>query len=260
MALGRAVWLVPVALACHKAPDSAPASLDEALLDVMRAHDQGNIDAEASTLRELVLSSFNLDESSPHDRALTPTALSTADIEDFEHPDLDPSVCIGVIVARRSEFDLSDHAMVQLLADQTPVEPYSPDKYDREFLEGEDCWESKDCADLRTDNDLIKDNLLMTLPYQFYKDFRWFDDDNGGGIIAWPWVPESAYSESGNSGILQSYGVEIWFPEDGGTVRALAVWADTKLSVSASDDLVAATTVSGIERNFEAVDEYLAEQ
>ena len=123
-------------------------------------------------------------------------------------------------------------------ADQTPVEPYSPDYYLRTFLLGEDCFEANDCPRMETHNDLIKDNFLMTVPYWFYKDFRWVDlnlpdpedvpegetAENTGeprwAVVARSWTTETFAGESENAFIHQSFTVEVWIPRDGqGFVR-----------------------------------------
>ena len=86
--------------------------------------------------------------------------------------------------------------------------------------------------------DSIKDNLLMTVPYWFYKDFRWVDMNlpdpesvaegepavNEGeprwAMAAKSWTTETFEGESGNARILQSFTIEVWIPRDGaGFVR-----------------------------------------
>ena len=76
----------------------------------------------------------------------------------------------------RAKFTPDDHTRIQLLTDHTPVEPNSPDNYQREFLDGTDgCWANRGCETLRTLNDVTKTNAVFTIPYVMNKDFRWID-------------------------------------------------------------------------------------
>ena len=161
-----------------------------------------------------------------------------------------------------------------MLPDQTPIEPASPEVYDRIILEGEDCFASGDCEFLRTENPLIKDNAVMTLEYTLWKDFRWVDLNlpnpsdvpdgetatNDGekrwALVGTSWMQESAEAEDGTS-ILQSYSLEVWIPNDDGALRNMALWSESDSSFS--DDIIASTTRSGIQGIFDAADEWLAE-
>ena len=118
---------------------------------------------------------MDVEAKNPNDRALTPNALTSGNIADMPNPGLDPSTALPVAVAGISPFTPDDHKHIQMLTDHTPVEPYSPEHYVRTFLEGEECWLDRQCAIMRTEQDLIKENLLMTIPYAFPKDFRWID-------------------------------------------------------------------------------------
>jgi hypothetical protein len=173
------------------------------------------------------------------------------------------------------------------MADQKPVEPQSPDHYERHFLEGRDCWEGRGCAVLKTHQDVTKKNALLEVPYEFFKDFRWVDMNAGlqgaeprWAYVAKSWNPDSFTGVRGNNTLIQSYTVEFWFPRDGrgflweeeedfeqgdlvedsdgaGALRLLSLWTETDLSIAAGDDIVMGTIRYGIEQNFEAVEDFL---
>lgn len=223
-------------LACKAAPPAANPEFNDALAYAFRSFegDQADLAFAVRSLEEQVYLSVDVEADNSNDRALTPASLSEEDVADVDHPSRDPGLCIAVAVAGLSSHPVDRHAELQLLSDQTPIEPYSPDQYDRTFLEGEDCWLGGACEYLRTENDLVKDNFLMTIPYVLYKDFRWVDLDlpdpadvaegeeavNEGeprwAVVARAWTTEAAEGESGANTIHQSYTVEMWVPRDGG--------------------------------------------
>ena len=209
------------------------------------------------------------------DRSSEPDRLTAEDVEGFaERPDRDPFAAIAVAVTHGSAWDIDDHVIVQLLPDQTPIEPASPEVYDRILLEGADCWAIGDCEFLRTENPLVKDNAAMTLEYTLWKDFRWVDLNlpppsevpdgetarNDGekrwAIVGTSWIKEETTAQDGTS-ILQSYSLELWIPSDTGILRTMALWSETDSGFS--DDIIASTTRSGIQGIFDAADEWLVE-
>lgn len=281
--MNRRLLLVVAALsagACRK--DSPPANpkFNDAIHQAFVGFRGPEADL-AYALRALQgqLEALDLDASNPVDRSVTPEPISDADVADLEHPaDRDPADALPIAVAGRSAFGPDDAAVIQLLPDQTPVEPYSPDKFDRSFLEGGDCWVDRGCDWLLTFNDLVKKNLVMEVPYEFLKDFRWVDLNlpdpadvpegeeavNPGeprwAFVAQSWQAESFAGDGGGTVLAQSFTVEVWLPrDDGGTTRMNALWSETELSVAVSDDAVVATTRGGIDRNFQAQEAWLEE-
>ena len=258
---------------------------------------EGDPAAIAQALRWIeveVYTSMDLDASSSQDRALSPAPLTMADIEGIDdRTDLDPSVALPVAVARTSEHEVWNHRRIPLLTDQTLVEPYSPDHYERTFLDGTDvCFEDRSCDTLYTFNFLTKQNALMTVPYELHKWYRWVDlaveDPDGDPVdtseprwafVARSWQPDSFSGDSGNTTLVQSYSLDIWLPRDGrgftwdgvdnpngythdsaggGAIRLMAVWSETDLGVDVGENAVIGTTRKGMDDIFQVQDEYLA--
>lgn len=224
------------------------------------------------------LGKLDIDSRDILDRSVEPEPLSEEDVADLKHPARDPSAALPIAVAGASAFDPEDAVRIQMLPDQTPVEPYSPNKFDRTFLEGGDCWPDRSCDWLLTFNDLVKDNFIMEVPYEFKKDFRWVDLNlpdpadvpegeeavNDGSprwaFLAQSWQEESFTGNGGDNTLLASYTVETWIPRPGGgTIRLQALWSETDLGVSASDDMIIGTARAGIDTNFQAQEKWLEE-
>ncbi|MBT3218763.1 MAG: hypothetical protein HN348_06695, partial [Proteobacteria bacterium] len=110
------------------------------------------------------------------------------------------------------------------------------------------------------------------------------EGDPRWGFVARSWTTQSWEGRKGKAFIWQSFTLEIWIPRDGegfirsssdkntddgdwttdsdggGTLRLLSLWVETEfVGLSVSDEVVAGTTMSGIDKNYEAVEEYLEE-
>lgn len=281
--------------ACKGSPPADPAFSDALhfLFTGFEAHET-DLAFAMRDLEAQVYATMEVGAGNVNDRAVQPEPLAAADVVGLNDEGRDPGACIPVAVAFGSAFELDQHPRVQMLTDQRPVEPYSPDKFDRTFLAGEDCWEGGDCPRLETSNDLIKKNTLMEVPYLFLKDFRWVDlnlpapseldadeprptetADPRWAIVARSWTTKSFAGDSEKAFIHQTYTIEVWNPRDGGgfldasrdadssgggTLRMLALWSETEFKgLNVGDDAVVATTRGGIDRNFNATEDWLAE-
>ncbi|MBN2800059.1 MAG: hypothetical protein JXX28_13020 [Deltaproteobacteria bacterium] len=287
----------PLALAalltgCASAPPPANPEFSDSLRYVFASFegDEADLAFAIRALEDAVYTSMDVTASSAADRALTPEHLTAEDIAGLDNPGLPLEEALPVAVAGISPYGLDAHAPIQLLKDQTPVEPYSPEYYDRTFLEGEDCWLDRSCPVLRTHNDLIKDNFLMTVPYEFPKDFRWVnlalpdpgdpdaltaDEAPRWAYLARSWITEPAAGDGGDVTIEQFFSMDVWIPRDGrgllldegadsegeGLVRVMSLWSETTFdSISFTDDQVAATTRAGMDDIFKAADQWIEAQ
>ncbi|MCB9678011.1 MAG: hypothetical protein H6737_23125 [Alphaproteobacteria bacterium] len=291
-----------VLIGCAKAPPAADPEFNDAAIFLLREFDGPEADL-AFALRQVeeqVYLSIDVAAERVQERALSPAPVTTADVERMNGEGRDPALALPVAVAKLSAFEPADHASIQMLVDHTPVEPYSPDLYERTFLDGDACWEGIGCQQMQTTNDLIKVNALMEVHYELLKDFRWIDMNlpdpstvpegeevvNTGeprwAFIARAWTDRTFDGEGGNVHIHQSYTIDSWIPRDGGgfvrtgaeqntddgewttdstgggTLRMLALWAETDLGFPVGDDVVIGTTRSGIDDNMTAAEEWLA--
>jgi hypothetical protein len=192
-------------------------------------------------------------------RSLTPADLAESDVEGVTHPDRDPALALPVALAATSPWPVTEHDRIALLHDVTPTEPNSPDKYDRSFLEGEECY--PDCEFLRSSNDLIKTNPLMTVPFILMKDWRAFELEDGRAARASRgWMEQGASSDDGGVTIQQSYAIEMWLERDEGSLHLLVLWAETVFENADYDDaLIQDTTRLGMDALFDRHDEWIEE-
>ena len=285
--------LTLAASACTKVPAADP-EFSDAVRYLFQSFEAPPAEV-AFAIRELeaqVYQSMDVSAKNVNDRALLPEALADADIGDLERPDRPLANALPVAVASLSPYTPDEHTNIHMLVDHTPVEPYSPEFYERTFLEGRDCWQSRDCEYLRVENELTKQNLLMTVDYWFPKDYRWIDLNlpapsevpdgaeavNDGeprwAFIARSWTTEVFPGRKDNAEIQQSFSIDIWVPRDGGgwvskgsdaptdstgggSLRMLCLWAETALGINTTEDQVIATTRNGIDTNFKAADDWL---
>ncbi len=198
------------------------------------------------------------------DLAYSLEPLAEEDLEGIVHPDADPSLTLPVGLVAASAFTPLEHVQVILLEDQTPVEPNSPNHYEREFTEPADpqCFDGAECQLLRSMNDIVKENFLMTIPYEMHKDYRWVEmcEEGSGswGILARSWCEEEAWGEGGDNAILQSYSIDVFLPSDTGAVRFMALWSQSDIP-GFGDDTIEYSIKLGMYQVFDATDEYLEE-
>lgn len=188
----------------------------------------------------------------------------TEDHIDVPHPDGDAEDQLPVGLVTASEFRPATHTEVIILEDQTPVEPNSPDTYDRMFHDPDDpgCFPDRSCTLIRSLNDIVKDNLVMTIPYEMDKDFRWvpvrIDDEDDWGILSRSWCEEAGYGEAGNTSIDQSYSIDVFLPDGDAGLRYMALWSASTIP-GVEDDVAQGTIKYGMNQIFEATEDYLVE-
>lgn len=224
--------LLPLVVGCKASPPANP-EFDDAARYLVRVFDSGTDAERAYGLRQLERQTYlnmDLEASNPANRSVEPADLQPEDVADLDHPDRDLADNLPLALGFLSAYPVPDHAEVFLLEDMTPIEPSSPDIYDRSFLEGEDCWTEPGCSVLRTTNDVERSNLLYDLRFDLYKDYRWVDlklpdpasvpegeEAVNEGEPRWAlyvrsWVPTSV--EGNGATLWQSFAMEMWVPRD----------------------------------------------
>jgi len=284
---GMGWWVAVLAWGCRES-SVAPQTFSDPLVGIMVTFD-GEEEVLAEQLRRMeeeLYRELEVESSDVVKRSLLPPALANEDVDHLSpRPDRDVAQALAMALAYASPHDMERHAALPLLPDQRPLEPSSPDHYDREFLEGEACWGERTCLWLKTFQDLTKVYTLGIIPpitYEFYKDFRWVDVSTEGEprwvIAARSWNPGEYGSENGKNIIHQSYTVELWFPRDGrgyvedpppegdrgdsaggGTLRLLSLWTETTLASDPSETTELGTIRWGMDGNMKAHDKWLAD-
>jgi len=265
------------------APPQADPEFSDAARFAFREFDTEEPARLAFAIRALetqLYASLDLEAESAADRWMAPEFLSEEDVEGIDHPDYPVDAGLPVAVAKFSGFEPAAHPAYLALADQTPVEPGGP-LYDRTFRENsESCWPDKSCDWMRTDNHLIKQNILLTVEYDLFKDYRWIDLNlpdpssvaegdpivNDGekrwAIAARSWTDQVWQGDNGANEIQLSFSFEVWVPrvEAEGSLRLLSLWSRTNLSDGLDDNVVQNTIRGGIEDIFEAQEDWLVAQ
>ncbi len=196
------------------------------------------------------------------DRSYQVDPLTPEDIADAPNPGRDPAAMASVALVTPSAFTPAEHTAVIRLQDQTPVEPDCPNQFSREFVEPAvpDCFEIISCDSLRTVNDVVKENSLMTIPYRMNKDFRWVEiTEPGSGewaILSRSWIEAEAIGVSGNNAIHQLFSIDVFWPIDGGGSRYIALWMEAEM-LGADDALIQWSATQSLQMAFDATETYL---
>lgn len=289
-----------LAAACKPLPEAEP-DFSESLVQLFReVHtdvDDLQIAATMRTVEKHIYTYLAVEGSDLAARSAGPRSLTEDDVAMLTpRPDgVAPEDTLPVATGGVSSFPVDAHALIPLLADQRPVEPQSPDHYDREFLEGDDCWADRACTILRTHQELTKKYPLppLSITYEFFKPFRWVDLNAGlegaegerWAIVASSWNPDTYRAEKQENRVIwQSYTVELWIPRDGGgftwadapeglepqvedavdsngdggTLRLLSLWTQADVA-DVSENIEVGTIRYGTDQNFGAQDEWIEE-
>ncbi|MBT3217957.1 MAG: hypothetical protein HN348_02620 [Proteobacteria bacterium] len=234
-------WLILISLlGCKKPPPEAPKELNELSRYLFREWDNEDplvMQAGVENLRDF-LADLDL-EGKVNDRSFTLDPIREDDL-DVDHPDRDPEDCLNVSVARKSEWPVDDHAQLQIESDQTPTEPTAKD-YLRTFPKEDDpdCLPDHDCGVLETVNDIRRENLLMSISFELFKDFRWVElDGEEDALVARSWIDQSWAGDNGKNWVYQSFSVDIWIASNDAAWRYQILSSETEVGVD-DEDVVA---------------------
>ena len=260
--MNRLLPLLLIGSVACKRPPEAPQELDE-----LSAHLYWSWGQEDAAEREVAVANLmafleGIDRSGNlQDRAWELSPVTEEDLWDVRWPEeRNPADVLGVSVARDSDYSPEQHAWLQIQVDQVPAEP-SANAYTREFLDVDDpeCFLDGSCDPLFTLNDVTRQNVLISVTFDLYKDFRWVETEHGPALFARSYVDQVWTGDGGNNSILQSYSCDLWMPDgDGGSWRYQTLWSES--DVSSSEALTIATLKSSIDNILETGDEVLAEQ
>lgn len=174
-------------------------------------------------------------------------------------PGADPEGQTRVGVAAISQHPVVDHGEMVALADQSPAQTSSSVVYDREFLTDVDCFVDQTCDRVETYNTVQRQILMLDVTYEQYKDFRWIELPDGGGIamLARSWVEERFEGADEDQALEQSFTAEVWLPHPDGSMLYIANWVEWTIPGITDEDMIASMTASGIDEMFEAYEAYL---
>lgn len=248
--------------ACAPAPDASEDFSDAAqgALAHFDDADPTEVIAAVLALEAQVDAAVDTTAEDFNERGMTPGRLEARALVGLTRPDRDPALGTPVTLSWLSPYPPSQHDSIVLLDDLTPVEPASPEQYDRTFAEGRDCYPTT-CEFARTTNVVIRENLLFTMEQVVKKDFRSLDAEGRALRVSRGWFEAPESNAEGTATIEQSYTIELWLEQGQGALRVQVTWVETVFTEFEADDaLVAATLRLGIDGQFDAHDAWLAEQ
>lgn len=251
-----------VATVACKRPPEAPKKLDELSQYLYAEWDTEDPEVLAAGLLNLrdFMKDVDLESNQVLDRSWELTAISQEAADEVDHPGRQAKNTLGVGVATQSIWDLEDHARLQTERDQTIAEP-SAAAYTRTFPSENDptCFVQGDCEVLESDNDITRENLLMSVNGQLFKSFRWVEMEDGEwAFLSRSWIPDSWIGDAEKSKVWQSFSIDVWIPSKKGAWRYQTTWSESEVA-NASDKIKIGTVKSSIDGIFKAGDEAIEE-
>ncbi len=247
-------------LACSE-PAVAPSEVQELTLWFFEQWDSEEPDDLETAVANLLTFADGVDlEARWDERSYEVGALDPEVLDGKTEHGRDPTVALGVGVLYHSPNPLEEHLGLQFVVDQTPMEPSSPNYYQRTITEGEACFAARTCEVLRYENDILRENVLYEVSYVMEKELMWVavDGVSHEAMVGRSWMPESAHDE-GKISLWQGYSIDLWVPYAQGTLRYQVSWQETEMP-GLTWEQVSGVVASGIDDLFEAQDEYIVEE
>jgi len=214
-----------------------------------------------ATLMEL-LAGFDLD-AEYRQRCYSPDPLTAEDVADIDHPGRDVGDVLTAALVMASQFSPARNAEGVILEDQRPMEPASPELYDRTFVDPTDpgCFPGRACDRLDTDNHILRDYLVLSLLYDMPKHYRWVEvGEVGSGewaILARAWIGQEYETDGGAIQLNQSFTMDILLPHDRGALRYQVLWVEM-LVEGCTDEFILETAAMGMNEQFVYTEEFIA--
>ncbi len=246
-------------LACAD-PIEAPAEMEELTLWLFEEWDHEDPAAMEQAVANLVTWSTEVDlDASWTERAYSVRAIAAEEVEGRIEHDRDPADALGVGVLYLSPNRLEAHLDLQYMEDMTPVEPSSPDHYERTIVSAGECFHERACDVMEVVNDITRENVLYEVTYLMEKDFRWVavEDEERAAMVARSFMPNS-HHDGDKISLWQGYSIDLWIPSGAQTLRYQVSWQETELP-GLTWETLSGVVASGIEDLLVAQDEYLAE-
>lgn len=192
-------------------------------------------------------------------RSFRVTELTRDDLHDVAWPsDRNPKNAIGSCVARRSKWPIEDNARFIGESDQLDAEPTAK-SYVRTFLDPMDpaCFIDGTCPVLLTDNDIKRENTLITVEFTLHKLLRWVPlVTTRRAIAARSYIDHEFKGSKSGTSLKQSYSIDVFLgQDDGSTVRYQCSWAETDINLAVDEDLQLSVLVSATNDALAATDD-----
>lgn len=260
----KVMWVVLAWGTGACAPPEAPTELNDLSRYMYREWDAEDARVREAGMANLdaFLSTVDVGSDALDDRTWTLTDLQDEDVVNITRPDRPLANCFGIGMGYLSRWPASDHARLQIEADQLPTEP-TAEFYDRTITNVDDpsCFVDQTCDRIDTRNDMRRKTILYSVDSTLLKNFRWvaYTDADGTARDAFysrSWYDQSWPGDKDNTTVWQSYSIDVWIDRGDGTAwRYQTLWNETEiLGSSVSDDMATATVRPGTENVFEAGD------
>ena len=201
-----------------------------------------------------------LDADTPRgDREWSLPTLELTSMDGLDFPEgINPVSQLPVAVAVRSGYPGSAHTGLIALVDQTPVEADTSESYVRTFVTDIDCFVDGSCDRLEARDAIHRLSPgVLDLNYEQKKLYRHvpYGEDGAVGVVSRSWIPEE-YSNDEGDFINQWFGLNVYLPQGGETVRYSTLWGASSLTLD--DDFLINQVAAGIDEAFQNTETYLA--
>ena len=226
---GRTVLsaLSVLAVGCAAPPD-APDKLEELaafLFDHTADDDPAELEAGVANLDTWL--EANMEEAR---EGYTVSRLSSKAIEGVGVDPTHSDGLVGAAVATRLPRGTKAVAKALVKADPTEVYPDTYTVYERDWIEGDDCFVSRDCdlAALRA-HTVSAYPMNLEVTSDFKAEYRWVETDGGMALVQRTWLRKPAEVSKDWVAVPAQFFLSVNLPHKGDTLRLQTTWIAAEL-------------------------------
>jgi hypothetical protein len=188
------------------------------------------------------------------------TNLSQEAVSSLEGDDRDVTGLIGAAVGYDIEFPVEDVIMAMVYDDPSIMYPELYDYYDRTFLQGEDCFATRECSRVEFD---VHSRQYMPLGIELEATFRtqyhWVDLESGPAVVQRVWTREPPIINKDWLTVDQEYFLSVMMSlPDGRSRRIASMWVIAELgNIDVPEGMALSITIDSMLETQDLLNEYL---
>jgi hypothetical protein len=188
------------------------------------------------------------------------TNLSQEAVSGLEGDDRDVTGLIGAAVGYEVEFPVEDIVLAMTYDDPVEIYPGVYEYYDRTYIQGEDCFATRECNHLEFD---VHSNAFMPLGLELEATFRaqyhWVETELGLASVQRVWTREPPIINKDWLTVDQEYFLAVTMPLPNGRSRRVeSMWVIAEMgNIDVPEGMALSITIDSMLKSQEYLNEYL---
>jgi len=188
------------------------------------------------------------------------TNLSQEAVSSLEGDDRDVTGLLGAAVGYDFEFPVEDVTLAMVYDDPSIMYPEIYDYYDRTFLQGEECFATRECS--RAEFDVHSRQYMplgIELEATFRTQYHWVEMESGLAVVQRVWTREPPIINKDWLTVDQEYFLSVTLSlPDGRSRRVASMWVIAELGdIDVPEAMALSITIDSMLETKDLMNEYL---